>query len=168
MRVGILSDTHGRAAATAAALDLLRKAGSEFYIHCGDVGGEPILDLFSGLKLVFVWGNCDFDQAELGRYAKNLGLDCRQEFADLELDGRRIAVTHGDSPVILKRITAEKRHDYLLHGHTHVARDQVINGLRWINPGAVHRSPQPSVAVLDTISEKLEWIPLNVPSQRTS
>jgi putative phosphoesterase len=168
MRLGILSDTHGKVAATAAALDLLRQAGSEFYIHCGDVGGEPILDLLASLPLVFVWGNTDFDQAELGRYAKNLGLDCRGNLADLDLDSRRIAVTHGDEPAILKRITAEKRHQYLLHGHTHVARDQMIGNLRWINPGAVHRSPRPSVAVLDTRSEKLEFIPLNVPSQRTS
>jgi uncharacterized protein len=160
MRLGILSDTHGRAAATAAALDLLRQAGAEFYIHCGDVGGEPILDLLAGLPLVFVWGNTDYDHAEMGRYAKKLGLDCRGNFADLELDGRRIAVTHGDEPAVLKRIVAEKRYRYLLHGHTHVARDQIIGDLRWINPGAVHRSPRPSVAVLDTHSENLEFLPL--------
>jgi putative phosphoesterase len=160
MLIGILSDTHGRAAATVAALARLGAAGAEFYIHCGDVGGQETLDLLAGLPLAFVWGNCDFQTPQLRQYAESLGMKCHGDFADLELDGRRIAVTHGDNPAILQRITSEKRHQYLLHGHTHVARDQVIDGLRWINPGAVHRSPRPSVAVLDTQSDSLRFIPL--------
>jgi predicted phosphodiesterase len=27
----------------------------------------------------------------------------------------------------------------VLHGHTHVARDEVIAGVRWLNPGAISR-----------------------------
>jgi uncharacterized protein len=158
MLIGILSDTHGRVAATRAALSALRQAGAEFYIHCGDVGGEAIFDLMAGLPVAFVWGNTDFDRRELEKYAQNLKLTCHGDMADLELDGRRIAVTHGDQPNIIKRIIAEKRHQYLLHGHTHVARDQTLNGLRFINPGAVHRSPRPSVATLDTQSDTLRFI----------
>jgi hypothetical protein len=161
MRVGILSDTHGKVAVTAAALKLLAQAGSEFYVHCGDVGGEEIFDLLAGLPLVFVWGNTDYHRDALERYAARLGLDCRGDFAELELEGRRMAVTHGDDAKILRRIVTGRQHPYLLHGHTHVARDQMVDGVRWINPGAVHRSPRPSVAVLDTRSEKLEFIPLS-------
>jgi uncharacterized protein len=166
MLIGILSDTHGKVAATRAALALLRGAGAESYIHCGDVGGEETFDLLAGLPLDFVWGNCDFDTPGLRRYAETLGLKCHGDFADLELDGRRIAVTHGDNPAILKRITSQKRHQYLLHGHTHVARDTMIDGIRWINPGAVHRAPRPSVAVLDTQSDSVRFIPLSEASGR--
>jgi uncharacterized protein len=162
MIVGILSDTHGRIAGTSAALAALREAGSDYYIHCGDVGGEPILNLMAGLPLCFVWGNTDFDQQELARYAEKIGLDCRGELADLELDGRRIAVTHGDQGNLLRQIIVGRKHQFILHGHTHVARDQVISGIRYINPGAVHRTPRPSVATLDTQSQVVRFIPISV------
>jgi len=158
--VGILSDTHGKIEPTKAALAVLKTAQSEFYIHCGDVGGVPILDLLAGLPLAFVWGNTDYYRDELTSYAKGIGLQCHGDLADLELDGRHIAVTHGDESLILKKIIAGGRHEYLMHGHTHVARDQKIHGLRYINPGAVHRSPRPSVAVLDTRSEILRFLPI--------
>jgi len=160
MLVGILSDTHDRVAPTRAALEALRGAGCEFYFHCGDVGGQRIFDLLAGLPLAFVWGNTDLAGPELRRYAEGLGLRCYGDFADLELDGCRIAVTHGDDSAVLKRIVLGKQHQYLLHGHTHVARDQTIDGIRWINPGAVHRTPRPSVAVLDTKSGALKFISL--------
>jgi putative phosphoesterase len=160
MIVGIFSDTHGHAKETAAALAVLRGAGAEFYIHCGDVGGEAILDLMAGLPLAFVFGNTDMDREELAKYAGKLGLGCHDEFADLTLDGKRIAVTHGDNGRIIQQIVSGKQHQYLLHGHTHVARDQTIGGLRYINPGAVHRTPRPSVATLDTKSDKVRFIHL--------
>jgi len=158
MLVGILSDTHDHVAPTTTALNLLRQAGAEYYIHCGDVGGTAIFDLLAGLPLAFVWGNTDYDRVELQGYAESLQLTCHDELAELELGGAHIAVTHGDNAHVLRQIISGRKHQYLVHGHTHVARDQVLNGLRWINPGAVHRSPRPSVAVLDTVTEKLRFI----------
>jgi putative phosphoesterase len=158
MRVGILSDTHGNIRATTAALKVLGERKVEQYVHCGDVGGEEIFDLLAGLPVAFVWGNTDWNREKLAAYAVALGLACHDDMADLTLDGRRIAVTHGDQGNILKRIVAGRKHQYLLYGHTHVACDKMVDGLRWINPGAVHRSPRPTVAVLDTHSEMLEFI----------
>jgi len=163
MLLGILSDTHDKLEPTRAALKALRAADCEFYIHCGDVGGERIFDLLAGLPLAFVWGNCDFDRLTLKDYAASLGIACHDEFADLDLGGRRIAVTHGDDGNVIKQIIAGQKHQYLLHGHTHVARDQTIDGLRYINPGAVHRSPRPSVAVLDTATDLLRFIHFKMP-----
>src|SRR5689334_2841544 len=61
MLLGILSDTHDKADMIAAAVTLLQQQGAEFFIHCGDVGGEHILDSLTGLKAAFVWGNNDWD-----------------------------------------------------------------------------------------------------------
>ena len=96
MVIGILSDTHDKIDAMRMAIATLRHAGAEFYIHCGDVGGQGILDLLAGLPGVFVWGNCDWDRASLEPYAKHLGLTCCGKMADLKLDGKRLAVLHGD------------------------------------------------------------------------
>src|SRR5690348_8579677 len=60
--LGILSDTHGRRDASKAGIELLRARGAKYLIHCGDVGGEDILDLLAGddPPSAFVWGNNDF------------------------------------------------------------------------------------------------------------
>jgi putative phosphoesterase len=161
--IGILSDTHGRVRPTVAAIDLLKQAGAEHYIHCGDVGAEEVLDLFAGLPLSFVWGNNDERRSSLGRYAQTLGLTCYGEFADLVLDDKRIAVTHGDDFGLLRRIISEAKHDYLLLGHTHVRRDERAGKLRIINPGALHRTPQRSVAVLNTATDELRFLKVDEP-----
>jgi predicted phosphodiesterase len=80
--IGILSDTHDRLDNAVAGLNLLRDAGAEFYIHCGDVGGEQILDQFAGLPAALVWGNNDWDRRSLERYAKGLEIAVYPVLAD--------------------------------------------------------------------------------------
>ena len=157
MLIGILSDTHDHVEAMAAGMEALRAAGAEFFIHCGDVGGERILDLLAGTPSVFVWGNCDFDREALGKYAERLGIDCRGVFAELELGGKRIAVTHGDDGALMSRGSGGS-FDYLMHGHTHVVRDQRVGSVRIINPGALYRAATKTVAVLDTEKDLLRHL----------
>ena len=56
MLIGILSDTHDRAEMMAAAIALLQENKAEFFIHCGDVGEESMLDHLAGLPLGFHLG----------------------------------------------------------------------------------------------------------------
>lgn len=171
MRVGILSDTHDDLKWAKAGVQKLRDAGAELFIHCGDVGGERILDLFAGVPTVFVFGNTDFERELLKRYADDLGITCGGEFADLQLQGKRLAVTHGDDRKLMSRAVTEP-FDYLLHGHTHVVRDERLQRkqlldtsagfsadlpieLRVINPGALHRALNKTVATLDLPSDEL-------------
>jgi hypothetical protein len=156
--IGILSDTHDRLESTIAGLNSLRAAGAEFFIHCGDVGGERILDQLAGLKAALVWGNNDWDRRELTRYAENLGIDVANSLAELELGGKKFAVTHGDDGGIVRRIIDEQAHDYLLLGHSHVRADQRMGKIRIINPGALHRAAQKSVARLDTVTDDLQFM----------
>lgn len=158
MLLGILSDTHDRVDAMVEAMRLLRAAGSQFYIHCGDVGSEPILDHLAGEHAAFVYGNNDWDRQGLGRYAEAIGVQCLDDFGTLELDGKRIAVTHGDDAGRVKRILAEQEHDYLLLGHSHVTEDRRVGRTRVINPGALHRARVKTVATLDLATDALNWI----------
>jgi putative phosphoesterase len=150
MLIGILSDTHDRADAMAAGVAVLRRAGAQFFVHCGDVGTERVLDHLAGLPSAFVFGNTDWDRAALARYAETIGVACHGTFADLELGGKKVAVTHGDDARIKQRILTEKRHDYLLQGHTHVRADERVGTVRVINPGALHRAKEKTVATLAT------------------
>lgn len=160
MLIGILADSHGRFKATKAAVDLLRTRGAEFLIHCGDVGEENIIDLLAGgaPPAAFVWGNNDYDRDRLKAYAQSVGVICLDTFGRLELGGKRVAVTHGDHMNLVRQVTDERSADYLLVGHTHVMVDRNVNGVRMINPGALHRSAVKSVALLQTDADQLEFL----------
>ena len=155
--IGILSDTHDKVDAMRAAIAELRHAGSEFYIHCGDVGTERIVDLFAGLPGALIWGNNDWERASLDRYAKSVGVSSYGDFADLILDGKRFAVVHGDDLGFQEKLLRDQQYDYLLHGHTHLRRDDRFGRTRIINPGALYRTREKSVAVLDTSKDLLKF-----------
>ena len=158
MLIGILSDTHDRTEPMALAMQLLQARGAEYFIHCGDVGSPAVLDFLAGNKACFVWGNCDWDRIGLQRYAKSIGIDCFGAFGELELDDRKIALIHGDDPVLKRRLLSEQKHDYLLQGHTHVKQDARIGRTRIINPGALHRANPKTVALLNTSADLLEFL----------
>ncbi len=155
-RLGILSDTHGRADACQLAVRTLIDLGAQALAHCGDVGQEPVLDALAGHQVWFVWGNNDLERPRLARYAQDLGLACLGSFGRFEFGGRSFAITHGDNGQQVSAVGKAQEDDYLLTGHTHVAHDRRIGRLRWINPGALYRAQPKTVALLDLNADALE------------
>ena len=157
MKLGILSDTHGRAGIARRAIELLQAAGATAFVHCGDVGDEAVLDTLAGLDAVFVFGNNDDEDLRI--YAEAIGVVCLGTAGTVERAGRRMAVTHGDDPRLLAAAAKpENRADYLLTGHSHVRHDKRVGRLRWINPGALYRAVPKSIAVLDLATDALQFI----------
>ncbi|MCG3127818.1 MAG: hypothetical protein CHACPFDD_02690 [Phycisphaerae bacterium] len=162
MIVGILADTHGRAARASRALELLLAHHAAAIIHCGDVG-ESVFEILAaalaadGVESVrFVWGNTDHRSPALERYVRELGLaPPPPPPLRIELDGKRFLVLHGHEPQLDD--VRDGDCDYLLHGHTHVRRDERIGSIRVINPGALHRAARYSVATLDTQRDELAF-----------
>lgn len=155
MLIGIISDSHDQHEIVRTAMVLLDRLGVQHVIHCGDVGGQAVFDELVGRPVTFVWGNMDSGQRQLEPYLEGAGIRPPSAVpTQITLDGKRIAVFHGhergfaDSPFALDV-------DYILHGHTHVARDESINGVRVINPGALFRARPKSVATLDTATDEL-------------
>src|SRR5687768_16392263 len=97
----------------AAGIDALRRAGATFFAHCGDIGSAACVDLLAGLPSAFVFGNCDWDRAPLARYAASIDVPCYGACGTLELDGKTIALLHGDDFRLKQRIIDEQKHDYL-------------------------------------------------------
>lgn len=157
MRVGLLSDSHGRAERTERAVDALLAAGADMLIHAGDIETEQVLDCLAGHNAHIVWGNCDWDRAGLERYARDIGIAVHGDAGEVEADGVRIAFTHGHLPAALRTAMASGA-PYLVHGHTHERRDEVVDGVRIINPGALHRARPFTVAVLAPKSGELRTI----------
>ncbi len=181
MILGILSDTHGRRERAAEALRVLRAAGAESVVHCGDVGDAGVIEELAGWRAWLVWGNCDrADPAlpcpsrtysrGLAALAGSLGLTVAHQVPLLiRLDGVALAVFHGHEPQFarierfvetgnLALLGAELRDcRYILHGHSHQRRDQRIGHVRIVNPGALHRATAYTAATLDLASDELSF-----------
>lgn len=161
MIVGLLSDTHGKADITHRAVKLLIDRGAEYLIHCGDVGGNDVLDALAGHPATFVFGNNDYDRTELQQYANIIDIQCGNDTAAITIGNKHAVITHGDDNRLMHRLITEQKIDYLFHGHTHETRDERIGKVRIINPGALYRAAVKTVALLDTVTDKLEFIVVN-------
>ena len=158
MKLGILSDTHNQLERTRRAVAMLCDAGADVLIHCGDITRSAVVLVCSVLPCYYVFGNNDIDNVnELQPAIAETGGTCLMWKGELTLNGRRIGVTHGHRRADVRQLTDTKP-DYLLLGHSHIARDDRIDSVREINPGALHRAGTFSVAVLDLPTDELLFL----------
>jgi len=158
MLIGILSDSHGRVDPVRRALDLFQAEKVAHVIHCGDVGGEPVLDALAGHPVSLVWGNTDFPSTTVLRYARALGLHLADRVPLLlELGGKKIAVFHGHEAGF-SRAHETLEVDLIFYGHTHRRHDERLGDVRRINPGALHRVDRKTVALLDLATDDLRFV----------
>ena len=162
MKLALISDTHGRAAAARAALELLDEHAPDRFLHLGDVGarGFPpggVLDelarVAAGRPVDLLAGNADPDPAALAAAAADRGLTYRDGLIHLELAGLTLAGLHGHETDGGAAVIGSGRYDAVLHGHTHRRRDETAEAggrtVRIINPGAAWRATPRSCAILD-------------------
>ena len=118
VRIAVLADTHNHLPASL--LEPLSKADEIW--HLGDICSKEILrDLESlGLPLHAVRGNCDPPRLA-------------PESLTLTREGHTFFLTH----IPVRTVPPCAR--FALHGHTHVPRDETIDGVRHLNPGTVSK-----------------------------
>lgn len=118
MRIAVISDTHDRLPVRVTEA----VASADAIWHLGDICEPSILGTLRtlGPALHFVRGNCDFN------FDWPLTLD-------FELAGTRLHLEH------IPPRQPPGGCDIFLHGHTHVPRDEVVSGVRFLNPGCITR-----------------------------
>ncbi|MFW6061137.1 MAG: metallophosphoesterase family protein [Phycisphaeraceae bacterium] len=166
-RIGLLSDSHGRARPTRRAVELLLSHGAEVLLHLGDVGSTGVIDALavtdpaSGTQIEahLVFGNTDWDTAALARYARDLDVAVDHPAGRLALPEGALVFCHGHEREPMQQAIRDHAR-YLCHGHTHQASDTRDGATRIINPGALHRARQYTVALLDTESDALAFYPV--------
>ena len=158
MHIGIISDTHSRHATVETALALLQARNVNYLIHCGDIEDAETVWLFQGFTVHFVFGNCDHERVELRQAIYGIGATLHEGYGCLELDGKKLAFTHGDDHRLLHDLLQSESFDYLFHGHTHQAVDKRQGATRIINPGALHRARPKTFVILDLESGDVESI----------
>ena len=144
-RVFVLADTHNRL--TEGGREMAKDADEIW--HLGDVCAEPILDELRaiGPRVIVVRGNCD------SNFEGPLVLDLRR--GGLKFRLQHVAPDKPPDDV-----------DVLLHGHTHVPRNERRGRVLFLNPGCVtrpNRGSPASVAWLEIVDGKINWkfIPLS-------
>lgn len=162
MIIGIMSDTHGDVKRTVKAIAALKVFHPGHIIHCGDIGSGAVLtELAAGfgdpeIPVTCVLGNVDNYNDDLISVWPHVMISGR--FASLQLDGKKIAVVHGDDTRRLYAAAQEGTNDYVFTGHTHERSDDRKGHTRIINPGALHRAREPGCAVLDLTTDSLTYL----------
>jgi uncharacterized protein len=171
-KIGLLSDSHDEAHTTRLGTELLAAKGAEVLVHLGDIGGFAGTDVLDALLVAgaassealpvrVVFGNND-DPGELTPHARALGIHVDHPVGRLELRGKILVYQHGDNARAMSAAIREGVH-YLCHGHSHVRRDERRGQTRVINPGALHRAAEYTVALLDTDADALTFYPIPRP-----
>lgn len=118
MRVGVISDTHGRVPPGVHEAF----AGVALILHAGDIGREDVIvELETIARVVAVRGNTDIG------FHPPVYPDTRR----FTLEGVDVFLCH--EPYRAEGLTPPP--GVVVHGHTHKARNDVIDGVRWFNPG---------------------------------
>jgi len=138
-RVFVLADTHNRLPES---LPEMAQNADEIW-HLGDVCADTILDQLRaiGPPVTIVRGNCDSNTEW-----------------PLVLDLVRNGLTFRLQHVPPDRPPDDV--DVLLHGHTHVPRNERHGRVLFLNPGCVtrpNRGASPSVAWLEIADGKISW-----------
>ena len=142
LRILVLADTHDRVPSS---VSILAKGADEIW-HLGDVCAEKIVDALRaiGPPVRVVRGNCDSN--------KEWPL-----VVDLVRGGLKLRLQHIPPERVPDNV------DVVLHGHTHVPRNERRSGVLFLNPGCVtrpNRGAAPTVAWLEISNNgTLNWTP---------
>ena len=140
LRIFVLADTHDHLPTN---IEVFAEGVDEIW-HLGDVCALSIVQTLEniGPPLTVVRGNCDTN-VEWPLYA------------DLARNGLRFRLVHIPPDRVPQNI------DVVLHGHTHVQRNERREGVLFLNPGCVtrpNRGAPASVAHLEISPEgQLNW-----------
>jgi len=162
MKLAILSDIHDNIWKLET---LLAGLEADALIFCGDFCAPFTLaqigEAFAGPVHV-VFGNNDGDQFLLAQVAlKFPQVTLHGDFAELELDGRKVAVTH--YPQVGLALARGGTYDLVCHGHSHERLVEQAGRTLRVNPGEVMgRFGLSTYALYDTETGQAELV--TVPS----
>ncbi len=152
MRILLFSDSHGDIHSMAKAIGKNHKA--DMIIHLGDCVSDilKIMEQYGNYRYEFVQGNND--------WSRGYPLE-----KTLELEGRRIFITHGHQYNVkydYQRIAARGHAvnaDAVFFGHTHEPEEFFSDGMLVLNPGSVsgsgRQAKRSTYSLLEISGEKL-------------
>lgn len=166
MLVGLIADTHDRLPMVDEAVRKLNEENVELVLHAGDYVAPFVIPIFKKLrsKLIGVFGNNDGDHEFLKkRFSEHEGLEMRGNFAEMIVDGLKIALLHGNEEELLTALINAESFDVVVHGHTHKPEVYRKGKTLVVNPGEVcgYLTGKSTVALFDTNKREAKIIELS-------
>lgn len=162
MKLGIVSDTHSGDEIFKRVLEYFRRVNVDLIIHCGDWASSDMVELCKGFSVMSVFGNCDYGHKDLKVAGESAGVEFHVPFLDVEFDGVRIAATHGDDHLLLRKLIGRNKYDFVFSGHTHRSVIDKIGKTVHLCPGSPSKPRDGvfSVALVDLKTKKSEIVDL--------
>lgn len=163
MLIGIISDTHDNLPLVEKAINLLNQKKVNLVLHAGDYTSPFVIPKFKALKckLIGVFGNNDGDHELLRkRFAETENCEIRGHFAEVEVEGFKIALLHGDENELLRAFTKRECFDAVVYGHTHTPVSRSNEKTLIVNPGEVcsYLTGKSTLALLDTTQRETKIV----------
>ncbi len=168
--IGILSDTHDNLPLIDEAVTQLNQYGVETVLHAGDYVSPFTVMHFKPLKanIIGVYGNNCAERERLKKLFQDIDGDLRGFFAEVSLEGVKIALLHGHDEELLNASINSCTYDVVVHGHTHQVKTQRVGNTLVINPGEVcgYLTGKSTMAILDLKTLKVAVV--SIPQGRNN
>lgn len=165
MLIGVFSDVHDNLDNLGKALAIFNEREVANLVFCGDFC-SPIPARVMGAEfrgdIHCVFGNGDGDRFAMANIAGTQypHLKLHGEYAELEFEGVKIAVTH--YPFYARALARTGDYQAVFSGHTHEQHEERIGGCLWLNPGEILGwKGRASCALYDTATHSTEIITIN-------
>ncbi len=139
------------------AVEIFKKHKVDFVIHAGDIIAPASVKYFKGLKMKFVFGNCDGDRIKIEEKVREINGQHYGNIMELKYEGKKIGVFHGHDIIINDKML-NKDYDYYIHGHSHKPEDKKQDNTRVLCPGGHYLGDPPDyskVIILDVDNDQV-------------
>jgi putative phosphoesterase len=159
MLIGIFGDSHDHMENIGKTVEKFNREHIDLAIHTGDYISPFVIPAMAKLTspLIGVYGNNDGDQAALNaRCSEFPAIRINGNYTQLEPDGLKIALIHGQDAALLQDLIVSGYYDLVVHGHTHRADLYRKGRTLVLNPGELcgYLTSKATVAFFDTISQE--------------
>jgi putative phosphoesterase len=165
VQIGIISDTHDNLPLIEKAVKYLNNAKVDLVLHAGDYTSPFVIAKFKNLKckLIGVLGNNDGDHELLKkRFSETQNCEIHGRFAEVNAEGFKIALLHGDETELLTALINRDCFDAVVYGHLHATAESKNGKMLIISPGELcaYLTGKSTIAILDTITREAKIIEL--------
>jgi len=139
VKIAVMADSHDNCDALARALSLASRRGVQHVIHLGDVISAFTSRVFKahfGGEITILFGNNDGDRVALMEKFSPLGARFFHPPTTIQVGGIVIAAMH--EPLFPEFLSASKRFQAIMWGHTHQLEIKEMDGVLALNPGELH------------------------------
>ncbi|WEU40795.1 MAG: metallophosphoesterase [Candidatus Odinarchaeum yellowstonii] len=161
MKIGVISDTHDNLSAVKEAVKIFNEHEVSKILHAGDIISPFVIKEFKASlsPVTFVYGNNDGEILHLKKIIGENGFELAGRFYQDVLAGKRVAMIHGDTPII-QALIKSRMYDIIVSGHTHKRVEEKDGGVLHVNPGEAcgYLTGERSICIVDL--EKLSVKPI--------